>query len=209
MKMKYRINQPLMRARKHHPRASVVSTVLLVIVTTVLIGKLAAPASGHRVAVDRSIAQPKPHATVQAPASTLDTTYFSLKLPLGYLLQSSQSGGAGMLYTATIIHPSIDGSRIIGISISQLPAGGLSESSAYRARTLAPQTYAVMPLKVSGESINLATRLDHEAGEVVAFWPHATILATLSISTGMAASESDQVSNEASLRTLLKNWQWR
>ncbi len=207
--MRYRINQPLARARKRHPKLFLLIVLLVVVALSLVIRGFAAPVAGRRISVDRTVAQPKPHASVQTPASTLDNAFFILQLPVGYALQTSQMNSGGMLYTATIIHPSIDGSRIIGISVSQLPAGGLGESSFYRARVLAPQTYIMTPLKTPNESIMVATRIDHEAGEAVAFWPHGSLLATLSVSTGEASSEADQASNEVSLQALLRHWQWR
>ncbi len=170
------------------------------------------PAIGHQEKVSlpmhaKTAAHP---ATSQAPASDLDNSYFSLALPAGFVPQSSQSPSAGLLYSQTIIKPGAGGSLIISIGISNLPAGGLKESSSYRLRAQQTQTYKLTEQTINGANVTVAARNDGAGGEVVAFLPHGSYLATIGITSGVqAVGGGDTAGNQAVLSQLLQLWQWR
>jgi hypothetical protein len=206
--MHYRIHQPLLVARQRHPKRFIIC--LLILLAIVCIGGkvLTAPVQGHRIALDQKVVRSN-SSIIKAPAaSNLDNQYFLLHLPLGYRLSSSRIDTGDSLLTDVILKPSITGTSIHNVAVLQLPSGGLESVSNFRVRSTAPGTYKLSSMKLSGDIITLSTRIDGEAGEVVAFWPHGTLLATIAVSTGEAASNGDTEANTTSLQTLLNAWRW-
>lgn len=169
---------------------------------------LSAPSQGHQVpATDhlasRQTARPQP----AAPAGTLDNSYFSLALPPGYLAQAP-TAPTGLLYSQTITKPGDFGSLIIILAVKGLPGGELSQDSNYSLRLGQTDRYTLSRQSVGGETVYVAN--DHQSVAVVAFWPHAGKLATISVSSGLADPSTGDNSDELrALQLLLQAWRWR
>jgi hypothetical protein len=206
--MQYRIHQPVVIERRRHPKRWLIGAGLLVSAVAVVIKIIAAPTQGHTTSVDQTYKKTTYPIANVVPASTIDNQYFRLPLPAGYKLNASQLGTADALLSDTIFKSSNDGTRIIAVAIVSTPSGGLEQLSNYRARATAPAVYRLTQQTIKGQPVTLSERLDGEAGEVVAFWPHGSDIATLAISTGLQ-SGGDTAVNRANLQTLLDSWQWK
>jgi hypothetical protein len=143
----------------------------------------------------------------QLPSTTIKTEYFELALPAGYRPQEAQPV-LGLLYAQTLTKPSSSGSLIINISIKTMPEGGLAGDSSYKLRQQKVERYRLTTQSISGEAIQIAN--DAESAAVVAFWPHAGYLATISISSGVSnPSSNDNAAELSALQPLLKAWRWQ
>ena len=178
----YRIHQPIVTAAQRHPRRWIAAGIFAVVSVIVIVKILTAPAHGHIVAVDHTVTTKRAVSAKPAPASTLDNQYFSLHLPVGYRLNSSQTTAADSLLNAIIFKSSSFGTSIITIAIVKSPEGGWQELSSYRARQQAPANYGITTQVIAGDTVGIVTRLDGTDGEVTAFWPHGALVATLAIS---------------------------
>lgn len=205
--MLYRLHTGLVRQQKRHPWRFAAVIVVVVIFISGFATFLARPAEGKNTFVDLPIKRPT-HRSATLPASTLDNQYFKLMLPVGYRISGGQNNTGDALRVDTIIKPSGFGSAIISVAIVTKPSGGVSELTSYRVRAEASSSYQIADKTIGGDQLKVASRLGGEAGEVVAFWPHAGYVATIAVSSGEAANGSDIDINQAILQTILKNWQW-
>ncbi|HVX24604.1 MAG TPA: hypothetical protein VG992_04695 [Candidatus Saccharimonadales bacterium] len=180
--------------------------VLVVLVAVIWVDRiLTAPAVGHTETPQLKVAQTAPKTQAVPPASRAANQYYQLALPPGYTPQASTQP-SGLLLAQTILKPGAQGTLIINIGVSRLSAGGLAANSSYKLRANDTQTYAASEL----DGVTVFTRLDGMNGEVVAFWPHGSELATISVTDGVGnAGSGDVATDRASLDTLLKLWQWR
>ncbi len=144
----------------------------------------------------------------EAPPSTIESAYFQLKLPVGYRLQPTTQPVASLLYQQMLIKPSVSGSLVISIALRELPAGGLQDDSAYALRQARSEQYRITTQTTGEDVVRLVA--DTSSSAVVAFWPHAGYLATISISSGVSTPGSnDTHEQQAVLQALLAAWQWR
>jgi hypothetical protein len=205
--MQYRIHQPIILAQQRHPKRWIIGGLIVVVAISIMVKILTAPVHGHTIAVDHRPSKIHPAGAAPAPASTLDNQYFTLRLPLGYKLNSSQTTAADSLVNAIIFKTSAFGTSIISVAIVKTPDGGWQNLSSYRARQQAPDNYSIASLAKGSETLSLITRRDGEAGEVTAFWPHGAYVATIAVSTNTQGT-GDTDANRANLQTLIANWQW-
>ena len=179
MAMQYRIHQPIVLAQRRHPKRWIIGGLIVVVGVIITVKVLTAPVHGHTIAVDHTPSKIHPASAAPAPASTLDNQYFTLHLPLGYKLNSSQSAAADSLINAIIFKTSTFGTSIISVAVVKAPDGGWQNLSSYRARQQAPDKYAMTTVAQGADTLSLVTRRDGEAGEVTAFWPHGAYVATI------------------------------
>jgi hypothetical protein len=205
--MQYRIHQPIIIAPQRHPKRWIIGGIIIIIAVGVTVKILTAPVRGHTVAVDQTPSKVHSVSAVPTPASTLNNQYFTLHLPLGYKLNSSQTATADSLMNAIIFKTSSFGTSIISIAVVKNPEGGWQNLSSYRARQQTPDNYAITNLTQAGDTLTVITRRDGEAGEVTAFWPHGGYVATVAASSDTQGT-GDTDTNRANLQTLLANWQW-
>ena len=205
--MQYRIHQPVILAQRRHLKRWIIGGLTVVVAVITLVKILTSPALGHNVAVDRKPLIIHPTSAAPALASTLDNKYFTLHLPSGYKLNSTQTTAADSLVNAIIFKSSTFETSVMSVSVVKSPDGGWQNLSSYRARQQTPNNYSISSLSQSGEILSLVTRRDGEAGEVVAFWPHGAYVATVAASSSTQGT-GDTNNNQANLSTLLANWQW-
>ena len=92
--------------------------------------------------------------------------------------------------------------------LEDLPSGGLSGDTSYTVRTQQPAEYQMSAKQYAGDMVHVAS--DSSTSSVVAFWPHGSYLATISISAGTDAPSGDNNADELnSLQPLLNAWQWQ
>ncbi len=205
--MQYRIHQPVILAQRRHLKRWIIGGLSVVLAVITMVKILTSPALGHNVAVDRKALTVHPTSAAPAPASTLDNKYFTLHLPSGYKLNSTQTTPTDSLVSATIVKGSAFETSVMSVSVVKSPDGVWQNLSSYRARQQTPNNYSISSFSQSGETLSLVTRRDGEAGEVVAFWPHGAYVATVAVSSSTQGT-GDTETNQANLRTLLTNWQW-
>jgi hypothetical protein len=178
------------------------------LVLVVLVHIVTAPVSGRIVPVDTKPTKPLKQATKNMSTQTLTSPYFSLVLPAGFKLQASGQLPPGLLYQQNIIKPSAFGSIIVSISLKTMPEGGLASDSSYNLRVQQPVRYQLSRQTMDGDIVSIAN--DSQQASVVAFWPHANKLATISLSSGLNNPASDDNKSIVSaLRTLISSWQWQ
>ena len=198
------------RGRKVLVRLGVFAFILLVI--ALIIRFLDEPSTGHNIAAQGvpklvgSSAPPKQ--ATPTPAQTLTNSYFTLSLPPGYAAQAGDPTPAGILYDQTLLKNGDFGSLIITVAVRDLPTGGLSEDSSYQLRQKQTAQYQITNQTLRGEIVRVAS--DTTTGAVVAFWPHGSYLATISVSSGTDTSSGGDASNETTdIQPLLNAWRWR
>jgi hypothetical protein len=168
---------------------------------------------GHEIPVNVKLLpqqQSTPDSTV--PAATTSggvlNSYFSLTLPAGFSVQAGNQTAPGLLYNQTLVQTSLDGTLLVSISVKDLPAGGLTADSSYQLRSQQPAQYVLSNKTINGESVTIAAASQSDG--VVAFWPHASYLATISATTGLNNADASNVpQEEAALLSLLNSWQWK
>lgn len=170
--------------------------------------KLNAPVTGQIVAT-KTTSQHKISKPEEKPAtSSIKNSYFDLSLPGGYRVQSASQSPPGLSYQQTIIKPSALGSAVINIAIKPMPEGGMSGDSSYQLRAQSPSRFSLIQQVVNGESLVLAS--DSQSASVVAFWPHAGKLATISVSSALANPSTDNnLQQKKILLTVLTAWNWQ
>ncbi len=182
---------------------------LMLVSAVVFINQISAPSHGMitTTLTSKTNKVSAPKQKPQAPASEIQTSYFTLPLPAGYRQQESSQAVPGLLYQKTIIKSSTTGSLVIAIGLSSL-GSGLSDSSAYRLRSQNPTRYKITSRMIHGESVVIAN--DAQVASVVAFWTHVDKLATISISSGLQnPAANDNADEIKALLPLLEAWQWQ
>ncbi len=184
----------------------------LIIVGAVWLGVhlLTTPATGH--VIPTSDYQPRSKKSTVSPAAisagTLETAYFDMKLPVGYQPQPATPAVPGLLYQQTLLKPSSVGSLIVAMAVKTMPEGGLGNDSAYALRQQHPEQYSFTKQQVGGDTIVIVT--DAQSAAVVAFWPHGTYVATLSVTSGVSTpGHSDASEEKDALQPLITAWRWR
>ncbi len=183
---------------------------LLLVISIGVVAKLiSAPVEGRATKADLKLQHAPPQAAKQQlPASNLNSTYFELALPQGYKVQPASQAIAGLLYQQTIIKPGAFGSLVINIAIKPLPDGGVAGDSSYQTRQQQPSRYKFTNQSNLEDSIAIAN--DNQAAAVVAFWPHANYLATISVSSAVDNLAMDGNKDLlAALAPVLSAWHWR
>lgn len=189
-------------------RKFAIGALVFLVVMVVIIAKIiAAPAHGHQIPVDRQArVTPKKSAPV-LPASEIPTSYFRLALPAGYKPQTAETV-PGLLYSQTLTKPSLGGTMVVSIAVKTMPEGGLDGEPSYRLRQSKPTQYRQSTQSVQGGSATVFN--DAESASVVAFMPHGSYLATVSVTLGISNPSSDDNSDELKvLQPILAAWQWR
>jgi hypothetical protein len=202
----YRHGAPVRLEPKQHSRRRLgylIAAVIIVVVVAVRI--ISAPAQGHQVAVDQKL-QPKQAAVAPLPpASTVQSSYFHLALPVGYQQQGAQPV-QGLLYDQTIIKPSALGSLLVSIGVSNND-DGLANNPSYRLRQSNPARFSITTKTIHGDTVSITN--DNQSAAVAAFWPHGDYLATIAVSSGFAGTDGDNSDELAALLSLLSAWQWQ
>ena len=187
---------------------SIVS-VLLLMCAAVSIHFLNAPAQGRQIApVDANKLVKSSQAAKSTPAQSLANSLFTLSLPPGYNVQSHDPTPSNLLYNQTITKPGAFGTIIIAIAVQNLPQGGLDGDASYTFRQQQPSVYTLTTERHGGDTVHIAS--DTSTSSVVAFWPHGSYLATISLSSGTDAPSGDNNTDSLhSLTPLLNAWQWQ
>ncbi len=195
--------------RKHRRRrATLIGIGVLLLVALIIAAKLNAPSHGTIVAHPQPIAK-KTVTTPQAsqPISQ-SNSYYSLSLPAGFNALGGGVTPSGVLYTQSLTKNISLGHLVIAIAIKPTPDGGLTSDSSYKLRTSQPARFHMSTQSVQGESVTIAN--DSESSAVVAFWPHASTFATISLTLGFEGPPADNNSDElATLQTIMNAWQWQ
>jgi hypothetical protein len=200
---------PILNRPKHgllRPKRMIIIScclVVLIIIGTV-VHTLTAPVHGHLITPTIS-AKPS-HAAATAPQASENLAtnpYVALQLPSGFVTEAGNTA-PGMLFSQTILRRSIDGSFILNIAIRSLPVGGITADSSYQLRLSQPQNYAPSSLASSGDTISVMTGTANDG--VVAFWPHHSLEATLSVTSGLG--DGEQADELATLKQVIASWQW-
>lgn len=181
--------------------------VLLVILGLVRV--VSQPVHGHNTAVDIQLKKPAGAKSAPVtPASQQQNTYYTLDLPPGYHAAAGDQTVPGLLYAQLITKPGALGSLIINVAVATLPAGGLSENSSYRLRVQQANRYQATTESRSGDTLQIYQ--DSQSGEVTAFWPHRSYLATIAVSSVLNNPGNEENSEVRSvLQTMITGWQWR
>lgn len=203
----WRATRKYFRPRRRKVGVSIVAVILILV--GVIVHYLDAPAEGHTIpATDAAKvvkATTKPPAS---PAQQLTNDFFSLSLPPGYNVQSHQPTPSNLLFNQMITKPGGFGTLIIAISIANMPSDGLDGDTSYTFRAQQPSVYQMSTKNYGGDTVHIAS--DSQTSSVVAFWPHGSYLATVSISSGTDAPSGDGNQDELnSLQPLLAAWQWQ
>jgi hypothetical protein len=143
----------------------------------------------------------------QAPqTTTVDTPYFSSVLPAGFVIKRNQTSTATPL-TELEFSANTDArtGQQVGITIGELPSGGLSNLGDYLARSKDTTTYApaTLPGLPSGA---FAFRTVSSPAALAVFWLQGSRYAEVSISTDGSAT-LDQL--QATYQQLISTWQWK
>ena len=169
---------------------------------------LNAPATGRIIPAGHAKLTKVTPPTKTSQAATLNNSYFTLTLPLGYEVQAGNQVPPNVLYSQTLIKTGDFGSLIISVAVQNLPDGGLSADSSYQLRAGQPTRYQLNSQAIHGDTVVVAS--DTQSAAVVAFWPHGNYLATISVSSNLDTPSGDQDSEQfAALQPLLNAWQWR
>jgi hypothetical protein len=167
-----------------------------------------APVSGRIVPVDAKPSKPLKQAKTAVTSQTLSSPYFSLVLPPGFEKQTSGQLPPGLLYQQNVIKPSAFGSIIVSIAIRPMPEGGMSVDSSYNLRVWQADRYHLSHQTLNGDLVS--TFNDSRQASVVAFWPHGSQLASISLNSGLNNPASDDNKSIVSaLQTIISAWQWQ
>lgn len=157
------------------------------------------PADG---VVNEGISQPLP----VAPAVFKDfkSQYFTSRFANRYELQVNQNKTASLESWIMLAHQIMGqgpGAKI-GVSVTNLPAGGVKEDGAYKQFEAFPAIYTTTTEKHQSQDVVVAERTDTNY-EHTALWAHGAYLATFSLTSGQ---KNDQLVTE--LNTILDNLIW-
>lgn len=129
---------------------------------------------------------------------------FSLYYLEKYQLENTGQHAANILesYRLTTAGGPKGLARILAVTVSEMPAGGLAETSAYKSRLNDPATYRRAIEQRNGQEIHFFN--NQQTPETVAFLQKGNMVATVGFSGGIeaegATAEYDHVIN---------SWQWR
>jgi hypothetical protein len=168
--------------------------------------QVSAPAHGTEIHTGQKLVATRPKTqTAPKAASTIQNNYFDLRLLPGYREQAASTTVPGLLFQQTIIHPSASGSTVIELAIKSLPEGGINNDSAYRIRQQSAN-YQLGSLRQGSETIIVAAH--RQDSSAVAFWSHGKLMATISVSYGVASDADSSDETKQTIQTLVNNWHW-
>lgn len=180
---------------------------IVIIAVAAIAAKLNAPSKG--TINQHPTAKVTPHLSTQTTApSTQGTAYYSLELPAGYAQVASASPPPGILAVQTLSKQLAIGKLVVAIAIKSMPEGGVSGDSAYQLRTAHPERYTLTTKTIQGDVVTIAN--DSQSAAVVAFWPHQSYEATISLTMGFEGPAADGNADELDqLQTILTAWRWQ
>lgn len=186
----------------------IVLPLLLVFVVGMLVQRhLSAPVHGRVTSSGKqSVVTAQKASMAKEPPASASNEYFTLTLPAGFTSQSSTIP-PGLLYAQTFLKPSIEGTLIVSVGISDLPREDLSANTSYTSRVQQPERYQSSTI-VIGDAV-IHTMNDTKSDAIAAFWVHGPRLATISVTTGLDnPNKVNDVTQIKTLRQILDAWQW-
>lgn len=140
----------------------------------------------------------------KASTKTLKSSYFLLKYPERYEIQSSHNKSASSESWIFIAHQALGlgQSSKISMSIVELPLGGVMEDSAYKHFSAFPELYTITTSYYSGESVVVGERTNPSFEKTV-LWPHGKYLFTVSLTSAEGSQEFT-----AELESILRSVVW-
>jgi hypothetical protein len=193
-----------------HPRliATGSSILTFIILGVIIIHDLTAPVHGTIIHTTAGLKVIKASQTpIVAPDVTSKNSYFSLTLPAGFTPQANSATPAGLLFYEMSLKHSLDGTLIVSITVKNLPPGGVSGDSSFETRVVQPTQYQASSISVAGDMIAVSSATVNDG--VVAFWPHKSYEATISVTTGLGDGGSGSQSDElATIKQIIAGWEW-
>lgn len=191
------------RPKRKAKKRIILLAILMVIVGVVwlVIHALTGPASGS---VSNSTAG---DAATSINPIALQTNYFTATYPSAYKLAAKLQNND----SASLDHWTLDGQPTpdspatshINLIITNLPAGGVTEDSAYKLYQAFPQTYTLSKLTYQGDNGYKATAHDTTYRTFI-LWPHKKYLLTASLVTPSSNGQADQ-----DFQTVLDSIRWK
>ncbi len=149
----------------------------------------------------------QPIAPYKQPSEILKefkSTYFTSKYPSRYELQVNQNKSASLESWIVIAHQAIGQgpSSKIGISVTNLPNGGVKEDSAYKQFEAFKEIYTLTKETHNGKAVVVAERTDPNYEHTI-LWENSAYLLTASLTSGQ---KNSQLVSE--LNVILDNLMW-
>jgi hypothetical protein len=157
--------------------------------------------------VEGSIVTPLTQNSKTSGASStkiLTTKYYTAQYPVRYTDLTKPTDSASLdaeFLTAHVRGKSGTTSRI-SFTVTDLPAGGVTEDSSYHLFKSQPAVYTLDQATVQGEPVYVGTRTNPDY-ERTYLWPHGKYLLTVALSTSASTADTN-----AELQAIMDHLQW-
>ncbi len=142
----------------------------------------------------------KASTTLSTTDQTLNTAYFSTKLPSNYRVEITTPANSQGLVSLLALSKATD--EQLGIICDQLPAGGLSQVSSYSLRASQPTSYLALSSASSGLPSGDQAFASTTDSSIAVFITHDDRYVSI---TASDAANSDLLSL---LHTVINQWSW-
>lgn len=129
----------------------------------------------------------------------------SFNYPVGLVPQTQQPVGSPIVEQFSYQARDIE-SWLLAVSVSTLPAGDLTQNSAYSYRVANPKIYQASHETINNQAISLMTDKTADGFSQLAFITHGNLVATVSL-TGNDASGSAPL--KTAFNIVLQSWHWK
>lgn len=125
------------------------------------------PAQGTVIAEPGAVSSPPPAPELEQ----FDGTYVSFVHPASYVQQPPQSDNNHTLETHIFLAAGMM-SKVLTLTVTNLPSGRLEDDASYYMRSLHPEIYRISMQTIAGDKVALA--MDSRDNQESAFWVHKT-----------------------------------
>ena len=132
--------------------------------------------------------------------------YLTFAYPNTFVVQPQRKDDTNNLETNTFIASGMM-SKILTVTVTNLPSGKLEDDASYYMRSLNPQTYQMKPLTIQNEKVVVA--LNTKDSQQAAFWVHKSASGNRLLTFAVSSVSINSQATAQEYQTMLESIRWR